>query len=795
MRCHSSSLGLALVSAAALVFEIGLSRLFAIQQFHHFAFVVVSLAMMGSAASGILLAARSRAPSLPALAGGLAASVLVAYLILNFLPFDSYSLAWDGRQVLLLGFYFLAAGTPFLFAGWVGGACLASAGPQAHRPYAASLIGASFGSLAAMLALAWIPPEGLVFLAAALALAGAAALATRRVVRLIHLLAALIAIALALRLPSFLTLRLSPYKPLVVAGLAPDARRTLTLYSAASRLDVLEDAGVRAFPGLSLNAGAALPEQVALFLDGDGPWPITPLSPDDPAAAQIAEHMPSTIAYRLRPGAESLILDPGSGLDALLALAAGAGHIWFPGDDPLVISALQSEYRAFSLDLIGDPRLTLVPRSSRAALRTGGRRYDIVHWALSDGYRPVTSGAFSLTEDYLLTREAVIDGLLHLRPGGILTITRWLQTPPSEDARAFATVLAALREIGVADPYAHVLAFRSMRTATIVASPEALSPEDLSAARLFLETNGYDPIVLPGIRPEELNRYNRIPTDEYHALYTALLRNPSATIANYDFNLEPTTDDRPFFFHFFRWRQTPGVLARLGQTWQPFGGSGYLVLLALTALMLALAIPFILLPLALLRRRRGPASSSTARPARPLLYFACLGAGYLLVEIPLIQRLTLLLDRPSLSLATVLFSLLLASGAGSLLSPRISLRLALGALVICIGLTALVLPAVTRAALPLPFVYRLGIASALVAPAGLLMGIPYAAGLRRLEQDRPGLIPWAWAVNGAVSGVSGVLTALVALDWGHTAALVLGAAAYAAALTTAPAGRASEPRG
>src|SRR3990172_8729107 len=241
MRSHSSSLGLALVSAAALVFEIGLSRLFAIQQFHHFAFVVVSLAMMGSAASGILLAARPRAPSVPALAGGLAASVLVAYLILNFLPFDSYSLAWDGRQVLLLGIYFLAAGTPFLFAGWVGGACLASAGPQAHRPYAASLIGASFGSLAAMLALAWIPPEGLVFLAAALALAGAAALATRRVVRLIHLLAALIAIALALRLPSFLTLRLSPYKPLVVAGLAPDARRTLTLYSAASRLDVLEN--------------------------------------------------------------------------------------------------------------------------------------------------------------------------------------------------------------------------------------------------------------------------------------------------------------------------------------------------------------------------------------------------------------------------------------------------------------------------------------------------------------------------------------------------------------------------
>jgi hypothetical protein len=142
-----------------------------------------------------------------------------------------------------------------------------------------------------------------------------------------------------------------------------------------------------------------------------------------------------------------------------------------------------------------------------------------------------------------------------------------------------------------------------------------------------------------------------------------------------------------------------------------------------------------------------------------------------------------LLDRPSLALAAVLFSLLLASGGGSLLSRRIPLRLALASLVICIGLTALVLPALIRIALPLPFPIRLGIAAAIIAPAGFLMGIPFAAGLRRLEQDRPGLIPWAWAVNGAVSGVGGVLTALIALDWGQTAALGLGAIAYAVALS------------
>jgi len=784
MKPRSSSLGVGAISAAALVFEIGLSRLFAIQQFHHFAFVVVSLAMMGSAASGILLAARPRPPALPALGAGFAASAWIAYLILNFLPFDSYSLAWDPRQLALLGLYFLSAGVPFLFAGWLSAACLAHAGPRAHRPYAASLIGAALGSLAAIVALNWIPPEGLISFASALALAGAFSLAAGILARIVSALAAIAALALALRPPSPLELRLSPYRPLAVASLAPTARHTLTRLGPASRLDVLEGAGVHAYPGLSLSAGEALPEQAAIYLDGDGPFPITPLDPDDLQARHIADQMPSTIAYLLRPGAQALILDPGSGLDPLLALAAGAAHVWIPNDDPLVGSILRNEYRAYSHDLYGDPRLTLLPRSSRGVLRLGATHYDVVQIALSDSYHPVTSGAFSLTEDYLLTREAVSDALLAAGPDGLLVLTRWLQTPPSEDARAFLTVLEALRGGGLDDPSAHLVAFRSMRTVTLLAAPEPFSSDELATIRRFLVTRGYDPIVMPGLRPEELNRFNRIPVDEYHALYSSLLDDPAETLAGYDFSLRPATDDRPFFFHFFRWRQTPRVLARLGQAWQPFGGSGYLVLLALAGLMLILSIPFVFLPLALLRPRGFALAASRGRPLRPLLFFASLGAGYLLVEVPLIQRLTLLLDRPILGMAAVLFSLLLASGIGSLLSPRIAPRPALLGLVASIALTAFALPPVVRAALPLSLFFRMAVAFGLLVPTGFLMGIPFAAGLRLLERDRPGLIPWAWAVNGAVSGLSGVLAALVTLDGGQTAALGLAAAAYAIAFAS-----------
>ncbi len=286
---------------------------------------------------------------------------------------------------------------------------------------------------------------------------------------------------------------------------------------------------------------------------------------------------------------------------------------------------------------------------------------------------------------------------------------------------------------------------------------------------------------LPDLRETEVNQQNRLPEPVYHRLFRDLAERRQETVREYEFRLEPATDDRPYFFHFFRWRQTPEVVATLGLQMQPFGGSGYLVLLALLALMLLLALPLMAVPLVALRRR-----GMQVGDVRTTAYFGALGAGYLLVEIPFISRLTLLLDRPAVALATVLFTIMACSGLGSLLSPRIGLRRALAGLLVTLVGTLLLLPWVVSAALPLGLVPRLLIAVALLLPAGTLMGVPFAAGLSRLERSSPGSIPWAWGVNGATSGLGGVLAAVVGLDWGLTAVLALGAGAYAVALLTMP---------
>ncbi|MFQ5943295.1 MAG: hypothetical protein ACE5JF_07060 [Anaerolineales bacterium] len=761
--------GLILISASALAFEVTLTRIFAIQQFHHFAFLVIGLAVMGFAASGVIIAYKPYGTSLIALCLAYSAAILLAYTVINFVPFDSYSIAWDRQQIWILFLYFLSAAIPFLIAGWVIGANLTSAGPQAYRPYAANLAGSALGVPLALVAIPWLGGEGTVMLSTALGVLAAAAFSVGSRSRWALLGSGLMLGALSVAVPSEFTLQLSPYKPLSLTELAPEARTTISRWAPSARIDVVESGGTHVFPGLSLNADLELPQQAALFVDGDGPLPITDLSSEAPEAATLARHMPAALAYQLRPGAESLLMQPGAGLEALVALAAGANRVSVAQDEPVIFEILDGPYGNFSQGLFQDTRLDLLERPSRGALLEGGGEYDIVHFALSEPFRPVTNGAFSLTEHYPLTVESLSDAMSRQSENGLVVLTRWLGTPPSESARAWATLLAAMDPVEIEE---RVVAYRGMRTATMIASARAYTSEELQMVREFLELNGYDPIWLPDLRPEEVNQRNRLPEPVYHELYSELIKFPQSTIDSYDFNLQPPTDDRPYFYHFFRWAQTPEVLSSLGQTWQPFGGSGYLVLVVLLGMMVLLAAALLILP--------GFAGASPSPPG--IAYFACIGAGYLLVEIPLIQQFTLLLDRPTLALATVLFTLLLTSGVGSWFSIRLPLRSSIAVLVALVIVIALALPFLTRLGLPWPLGARLLLVALVLAPLGTLMGIPFASGLRRIRQAQ---IPWAWSVNGALSGVGGVVAAMLALDLGFRAALVIGAAAYLGALLVA----------
>jgi hypothetical protein len=769
-----TALALGLLSAGALCFEVTLLRLYAVQQFYHFAFLVISLAVLGTAAGGTALALRTALLAPARLAAAFTASILLAYTFLNLSPFDSYAIAWDRRQIAVLGLYFGSAALPFFFHGWFTGAALAAAGALPGRAYAANLAGAGAGPLLALVITTTIRLEAAVLVSAAAGMASAALLVPARGARLAAWSAVILLSTLAIRPPEVLSLRLSPNKPLAQARLYPQAQVTLVRDGLSARLEIVESAGVHSFPGLSLSFAGTLPSQVGLFIDGDGPLAATSLDPTDPASQELAHAMPSGIAFALRPGARSLILRPGAGLEPGLALASGAASVDVPLDEPLVIEALSGPYNSFTLNFFDDPRLGLLPATSRGALSTGGREYDVIDFALSDPFRPAASGAFSLSESYDLTSEAMAAAFSHLGSEGVLVMTRWLTTPPAESLRAWSTLLEGMRAADIDDPQDRLAAFRGIRTSTVLAAVRPWTANELDEIRRFLGDNGFDPIYLPGLQAEEMNRFNRIPDDPYPDLFQRLLDDPQPLWREYPFRIDPPTDDRPFFFHFFRWRQTPEVLAAFGRTWQPFGGSGYLVLLALLILMILLAAILVVIP-AVSR------SVGEKLPTRGWWYFACVGVGFVLIEVSLLARFALPLERPSLAFAVVVSTLLLSSGAGSLLSNRIPVRQELIALGLFVVGLSVALPYLIRPALAWDYALRVVWAVLLLAPVGLLMGIPFPAGLRQFASGTPSQVGTAWAVNGALSGVAGVAGALLMLDVGLSAVMAIGGLAYLAA--------------
>ena len=318
---------------------------------------------------------------------------------------------------------------------------------------------------------------------------------------------------------------------------------------------------------------------------------------------------------------------------------------------------------------------------------------------------------------------------------------------------------------------------------TVIAAKEPFARADLAIARRFLTTRGFDAVYYPGIMPNEWNRFNVLPEAAYATLVQAILADSESVYQEYEFDIRPPTDDRPFFFHYFKWRQTPEILAGLGLVWQPFGGSGYFVLVALLILVAFAAAVLIIGPL-LFRQPQagwgGPEESALGK-GRTFLYFAALGLGFLFVEVPLAQQFILVLREPVTALAVVLFAVLFFSGIGSLTAPHWPLPWALGILVLLITFYPILLPPITTLMLPLPLAARFLLVGIVMAPLGYFMGLPFALGLRVVQGQQPALLPWVWAINGAFSVISAVLAVMLALSWGFSVVLWLGAAAYSLA--------------
>ena len=596
-------------------------------------------------------------------------------------------------------------------------------------------------------------------------------------------------VALLFGLPQdWLAMRISEYKGLNQAMQVIDSNILAVSSSPLGLLTVVESPRVpfRYAPGLSLNTRFEPAEQLAVFTDGDSMSAITRFDGNLDALAYMGD-VTAALPYALLDSPHVLILGAGGGADVLLALYNGAGKIDAVELNPQMTDLVTNTYADFAGHLYDDDRISVHTQEARGFVARSNDQYDLIQVALLDSFAASGSGVQALNESYLYTVEAMQEYLSHTAPGGMLAFTRWLKLPPRDNLKLVATVVEALQEMGIAKPGRRLAMIRSWNTSTLLIKQGEFSVDDIAVIREFARSHSFDTAYYPSMPASAANRFNLLDQASLYNGVTALLgEDADDFVARYKFHIAPATDDKPYFFHFFKWSSLPEVIALRKRGGASLIEWSYLILVSTIAQAAVAGVFLILLPLSLIKRS-WPRRTGT----RMGLYFFLLGLAFLFVEMAFIQKFILFLSHPLYAIAVVLSGFLVFAGFGSAWSGRLVHRVEqnkYSAVSIAVaGISAIAILYV--ALLPILFQQLMGLADSvkmvlsifLIAPLAFCMGMPFPIGLNRVANSAPDFIPWAWGINGFASVLSASLATLLAIEFGFTAVVLFAVGFYASA--------------
>ena len=486
------------------------------------------------------------------------------------------------------------------------------------------------------------------------------------------------------------------------------------------------------------------------------------------------------LPYMVLPNSKTLIIGPGGGWDVARAIAGGSKDITGVEINPLIArDIMRNRFPDLSDRLYFRPEVHLFIEDGRSFVRRSEDRYQVIQATLVDTWASTAAGAFALSENNLYTTDAFVDYLNHLTPDGFLAFTRWGLDPPRESLRLISLGMAALARIGETDPASHFIVAREGSTSgwgakdTVLISRRPFAAAYLERAERTMAEGHMEAVYLPG-RPSANPFFD-------------LLHSPDADRyeRNYRYDISPVGDNRPFFFYTVQPRDLWAFVTGASHESADYKVNRAVPLLfGVMAVSIAATLIILILPPMLL----GTRLPQKRGVLRFLLYFVCIGAGYILIEVALIQKFVLFLGHPTYALTVVIFSMLIASGAGSFLSRKLigssrnRLSIALGAVMALVAALAVVVTPLLAAGVGWPLSLKIAITAMLIAPAGFAMGLPFPTGLKRLEAWRPESVRWAWSLN-AASSVMGSAGAIVcAIYLGLIQTLLIGGCLYLLAL-------------
>jgi spermidine synthase len=841
-------LAVGLVAGSVIALQICIMRIFAVGNWVHFGSLVVSLALLGFGLTSAVMCAgkdwferRWRGVAGASLLS-FGPLMVAANLIAQQIPFNAIFLISDPQQKILLLANFLLYFLPFLAGALFIGTVLLRSRTAFARVYFADLVGSGLCGLSVLGAMYLLPPENLI--AAPLALWAIGALlwfigqSDRRSILLLGI-ATLAAFGGHFLLPDWLgipKLSTSDYKGVAYARKFPDMARVYHSISPFGEIELYSSSYLHFAPGLSDNAAFNLPEMPAnaywgMYIDGDGPIGVMRSLPE--AQTAYFRFLPMHYPYVLKPNADTFVAQFAGGISTVVALRSGAKSVTVAEPNPEIRDAFLNhrELRDFTGDLLRDPKVKVIGYDGRLYLAGTGDRYDVIDLSLADSAGLSNPGGFAIVEKYGYTEEAMRTYMRALKPGGILSVTLWnKEDPPKSVLRLYATMVDAARRADNTNPENAFYAVSTyLSTTTVLYKRGGFSPDDIAKLRETTKGLSFDEIYYPGMDFDGSGSDALL--TEYHAqIFGAATpktdqnaSNPDADDASdptldnlgddtapqvlpatamgrlawhnlifggwsdladrYVFDIHPLTNDRPYFAAYEKAGDLPHITDRLELFQDDWG---YLLLWVTLGVAAAVSLVLILLPVLL-----GWRSIFSHNPGKlgTIVYFACLGLGYIMVEVGLIAKFIEALGNATVSAAVLITGMLIFSGIGSFASELFLDRsrrvmpvvfVAIGLLLI--GYGTLIDPVLDWIG-TLPYAARLLLSILLLAPPTFLMGFPMPTAmttLGRLGKDH--MFLWAWGINGCFSVIGAALVPIVATTFGLSWVLAISGAAYLLAL-------------
>jgi spermidine synthase len=801
-----------LVSAAAVGFEIALTRYFAIASWSEYGYWVISITMVGFAVSGVVLSlfkdAFTRRGELLmfAIPVGLVATATAGFYLMTLVPFNPLEFqnpdAWFDQLLNIWKFY--AVLFPFYFlTGLYIGLYFLTYQEAIPRVYAADLVGAGVGALLVLALMFWLHPFHLLgALLPLLAIASLLHRSKRIRIQRVALVVGLIALVALCELALFMFNRAdfneykAIYAPLHVRG----DKVVQELRSPRGYFLVLDNFTERLDTDFSNNAkllkAAAPPQTYGLYNDGNR---ITSLPKSGSYDESYVRATLDAFPYEVKPKASVLLIDTRGGFRVREVLAQGATAVTALEPDDTLYSLLRTQRDNPVAQALADPRVQLLHASPAMLTASTKRQFDVIDIA-SDFLNQSDANKFAFTV------EAVQGYLGAVKEDGIVSIPASIREFTVYAVKLIDTVRAALKANGVAVPQDNILVYRSSWNVRILISPRPFSAGEIRRLRAFAGKRSFDTSYFKGIDPAKVEIWNDLPLVSFES-QTILSRGDKASDALMDetlklfsaehdtfvrghfFKLDPSTHDRPFFYSVLRLSELRTVLKKIALI--PREELGLLINVAVLAQSVLIALAILWLPLLRWRSKR----PRTDVLLDAVLYFAGLGLGFLFLEIYLIEKASFFLDDRTYGFALVLAGMLIFSGLGSFLSgrylanPRRGLGIACSVIIVWVLAAWLLMDHLLLSLLGAPIALKGAVLLAVTAPLSVALGFPFPLGLYLFRGDRSPFLPWAWSLNGSFSVIATPLANVLAVTLGYKIVLVLSAALYALVLMAYPVAR------